>query len=125
MKVVGLKEKRRFSRINIRAPLRYQIRGKSEFDHAISDNISVGGVSFVIDKFITPLTLLMLEINFMSRTLSPVGKVIWSAPLSHSDRYKLGIEFLELDSRQKHYLADYINVNLQMGRLKREGLNGS
>lgn len=113
---IRLKEKRRFPRIKLRTPLRYQIRGRPEFDHAISDNIGLGGMSFVINRFITPLTVVMLEINILSRILRPIGKVAWSSPLPHSERYRLGVEFLELDHPQKDYLADYVTVNMQMSK---------
>lgn len=108
-------EKRRYPRIKLKRPLRYQIRGTPEFNNAIVDNISVGGLGFVDNKFIAPRTSLMLEINVLSRILRPVGKIAWSSPLPHSNRYYSGIEFLELDPVEKRFLADYINM--QMGKL--------
>jgi len=113
--VIKLEEKRRFPRIDFRTPIRYQIRGTSEFDNAISDNISIGGISFINSKFIAPVTPVMLEINVLSRILRPIGKIAWSSPLPHSNRNRLGIEFLELDSQEKNYLSDYIKM--QMGQL--------
>lgn len=103
-------EKRRFSRINLRAPIRYQILGSSEFDNTLSDNISVGGLSFIGEKFIAPATSLMLEINVLSRILRPAGKISWVSPLPHSERNRLGVEFTELNPKEKNYLEDYINM---------------
>jgi hypothetical protein len=105
-----LKEKRASPRIKCSRAIRYQIRGTPEFNNVTSDNLSVMGVGFLNNKFIAPQTLLMLEINILSRILNPVGRVAWSAPLLHSDRYGLGVEFLELDPQQKRYLSDYINL---------------
>lgn len=113
--VIKLEEKRHCPRINFHTPIRYQIRGTSEFDNAISDNISTGGISFINNKFIAPATPVMLEINVLSRILRPIGKIAWSSPLPHSYRNRLGIEFLELDPQEKNYLADYIKM--QMGQL--------
>lgn len=96
--------------MTVKAPLRYQIRGTENFDNSVSDNISLGGIGFTHNKFIAPMTHLMLQINLLSRQLNPVGRVTWVNPLSHSDRYRLGIEFVELDPQEKNYLADYINL---------------
>ena len=108
------KEKRKFPRIRFLNPVRYQIRGIPEFNNVISDNLGLGGVSFINDRFIAPQTLLMLEINVLARVLNPVGSVAWSANVAHSDKYNLGIEFLEMDAQKKAYLKDYINLQRGM-----------
>lgn len=109
-------DKRRFPRIRIQTPVRYQIRGSPELRHTLVDNISVGGLSFVNTGFIRPSTKLNIEINILSRVLNSTGRVSWASPLPHSDRYKLGIEFVELDPVQRQYLSDYIDI--ERGNLK-------
>ena len=116
MKMGFLTEEKRVSpRITLRAPLRYQIRGTSEFSDTVMDNISVGGMGFTNNKFIVPQTLVMLELNILSRMLRPIGKISWASSVPHSERYRLGIEFLELDHTDKNYLSDF--VDMQTGRL--------
>jgi len=116
MKMGFLTEEKRVSpRITLRAPLRYQIRGTSEFSDTVMDNISVGGMGFTNNKFIVPQTLVMLELNILSRMLRPIGKISWTSSVPHSERYRLGIEFLELDHTDKNYLSDF--VDMQTGRL--------
>lgn len=112
---MGFEEKRLTPRIKLSTPLRYQIRGEPEFNTTVSDDISVGGLSFYESKFIAPKTPLNLEINVLSRILRPMGRVAWSSPLPHSDRYRLGIEFLEFNLKEKDYLSDYIDM--QTGQL--------
>jgi len=107
---VNFEEKRYCSRIEVRTPLRYQIRGTAEFNNVISNNIGLGGVGFINNKFIAPKTFVTLEVNILSRILNPIGKIAWANPLAHSDRYQLGIEFLEFDSAEKKYLKDYIDM---------------
>lgn len=106
-------EKRKYSRIDLHAALRYQILGTAQSYNAVSQNISVLGLSFVCDNFIAPLTPLRLEINLLSRVLRPIGQIAWASPLPHSNRNRLGIEFLEIDPIEKNYLKDYISM--QMG----------
>ncbi|MBU4345790.1 MAG: PilZ domain-containing protein [Candidatus Omnitrophica bacterium] len=106
----NFQEKRSSPRVKLQRPLRYQLRGLPEFNNVIGDNISTGGIGFFSDKFIAPNTLTMLEINILSRMLRAVGKIVRSVYLSHSNKYYLGIEFLELDPIEQMYLGDFINM---------------
>lgn len=105
-----LEDQRHFFRIRLQAPLHYQIRGKPNFNNTVTENISIGGLSFTNDKFIAPNTLLTLQVNVLSKILNPIARVAWVNSLPYNDRYRLGVEFIELDPTQKRYLADYINM---------------
>ena len=118
-------ERRRFPRINLHAPLRYQILGEAGYDNAISDDIGMGGLSFISDKFTAPATCLILEVNILSRILKAVGRIIWSSHLPHSDRSRFGIEFIEVDPSEKDYLFEYINMFLGNSERKEECQNVS
>jgi hypothetical protein len=109
------KDNRRYPRISIDKPLRYQVRGMGGYESAIAENISVGGLGFINNEFISPKTPLMLEINVLSRILRPVGQVTRSFPLPHSSRYYSGVEFLEFNQVEKRYLSDYIDM--QTGKI--------
>jgi len=104
-----IEEKRRFPRIRLKAPVRFQVRGQPEFDNSLTQDISVGGMCFTNEKFIAPQTNLMLEISIFSRLLNPVGRVAWVNPIGHSNRYRLGVEFIELDAENKNFLAQFID----------------
>lgn len=104
-------EKRTFPRITLHTPLRYQIRGTADFNNTVSDDISLNGLGIINDRFISPQTYVMLEISVLSRILRPMGKIAWASPLPHSDRYKLGIEFLRLEPKEKSYLQDFIDMH--------------
>ena len=112
---MGLEEKRRFPRMPLRIPLHYQVRGTSKFNNTIINDISSSGLGFTNSEFIAPNTTLALELNILSRVLRPVGRVAWSSPLPHSDRCRLGLEFLELDPKEKNYLSGYIDMKAAKG----------
>jgi hypothetical protein len=109
---IRTEESRRFPRIQLKNPLRFQVRGSPDFGNSVSENISLNGIGLINNTFIAPLTTVMLEIQLFSRVLRPIGKVVWSQPSSHSDRYHLGAEFLEFDSKDKKLLSDFINMRL-------------
>lgn len=111
--VIKPEEKRRFPRIKLRTPIHWRVRGLPESDNGICDNVSIGGASFICNRFVAPETSMMLEINVLSRILHPVAKVTWANPLPHSDRNTVGVEFVELDPREKNYLNDFITMQLE------------
>jgi len=103
-------EKRRFPRIKLNTALCYQVRGAHDFNSTVSHDISESGVALVNDKFINCESLLNLKIKVLSRVLSAVGKVTWVNPMPHSNRFRIGVEFLEIDTWDKSYLCDYISM---------------
>ena len=102
------KENRSFPRLNFHSKIRYQFRGRPDFDSGITKDISCGGLRLTNEQFIPTSTLVMLEINVLNRILRPVGKVVWSMPLAHSNRNQTGIEFVEFDNTEKNYLKEFI-----------------
>ena len=113
MVILAKKEEKRFSpRIDFHSQVRYQLRGKPDFDNALTSDISCGGLRFTSNRFIPTSTAVMFEINVLNRVLRPIGKVAWTAPLPHSDRNQLGIEFVEFDRIERNYLDDFVNMHL-------------
>ena len=112
MEIFDQEEKRRSPRIRLGAPLRYQVRGAPEFRNALSENISRDGVSFTCANFLAPSTHLMLEMSILSRALTSAARVAWAKPIVHSDNYRLGVEFVELNPKERDYIGDYIDTRL-------------
>jgi len=106
----AIKNNRCFPRVELRTPVSFQVRGEGRVDNTICDNISLGGLGFVSDRFIPTATPLMLEINVFSRTLRAVAKVTRSEPLPHSYRNRVGLEFVELGPEDRELLSDYVNT---------------
>ncbi|MFA5093560.1 MAG: PilZ domain-containing protein [Candidatus Omnitrophota bacterium] len=106
------KENRLTARLDFNAQIRYQLRGNPDFDNAISNDISCGGLRFTSSKFIPTESAVMLEINVLNRILRPIGKVAWSRPVAHSDRNQTGIKFVEFAIPEQNYLKDFINLQL-------------
>jgi len=104
------KENRRTPRLSFRSGIRYQLRGKHDFDTGISNDISCGGLRFTNEQFLPITTLVMLEINVLNRTLRPIGKVSWSRPLAHSHRNQTGVEFVEFNELEQSYLKNFIDM---------------
>lgn len=105
-------EKRVSQRVKVKFPIRYQIRRGGFFASALTENLSLSGTRLNADRFFPMGLNLNLELNILSNIINSVGRVVWSQPLTHSNRYQMGIEFIELNSKDKNYLSDYINMRI-------------
>lgn len=110
--LIKQREHRLSSRLDFNSQIRFQLRGRPDFDNAISNDISCGGLKFTSNRFIPTETAVMLEINVLNRILRPIGKVAWSRPISHSDRNQTGVKFVEIALAEQNYLKDFINMQL-------------
>jgi hypothetical protein len=108
--IIKESEKRRFPRVILSTPCSFKIRGTPEFGNGLTKDISATGLRFVSDKYLKPSTDVAVEINVLHRAINPIGRIKWSQPLSHSNRYQMGLEFVELDTESKNYLSDYISL---------------
>jgi len=112
MAILVKQEKRLWPRVDYHTEIRYQLRGKADFDNAVCSDISCGGLRFTGEKFIPTSTPVMFEINVLNRILRFIGSVAWSASIPHSDRRELGIKFIESEVPDQNYLKDFINMQL-------------
>jgi len=80
------------------------------FATALTQDISLLGTRLNTDRFFPVGLNLNLELNILSKIINPVGRVAWSQALPHSDRYQMGVEFIEVNPQDKNYLSDYINM---------------
>ena len=108
----GAKKESEFSPINFYSKIRYQIRGKPDFDSVITKDLSGGGLRFINDSFLPTATPIMLEIYVANRVLRPIGRVAWSTSLPHSNRNQTGVEFIEFNMLERSYLEDFVNMQL-------------
>lgn len=118
----NLINKRRSPRIDFRLPLHCQIRGKSETNGLLTKNICLDGISFNSESFIAPNTRLNLEISLLNKIINATGQVVRANHIPRSDKFDMGIKFIELSGEQKNLLTDYINMrrqSLQENRFRR------
>ncbi len=108
--MVAKQNNRLFPRYNFEGPLKFQVRGSNEVVNTVGDDLSQSGVGFVHQKFLPPATTINLEINLSNRVLRPIGKVMWSSPMARSDKYRLGVNFIEFDYMEKKFLEDFLRM---------------
>ncbi len=107
-------DKRRYPRIVLKTPLSWKIRGMPQSNNAINSDIGLGGMGFVDDNFVAANTCLNIQFNVATRVINVTGKIANINFLAHSDKYRLGVEFMEFDPKEKKFLSDYINERFEI-----------
>ena len=78
-------------------------------------DISQGGVSFITKEFIPKQTLLDLKLTLENSGLfiEASARVSWVIKKVHSDKYEVGVEFINVSKKSMGYLIDYISSSLK------------
>ena len=101
---------RLFPRFNFEGPLKFQVRGAGATYNTVGDDLSQSGIGFVHHEFIPASTALNLEIKLIDRVVKTIGKVMWARPLSRSNKFRVGVNFIEFDILEKKFLEDFISL---------------
>jgi len=103
-------DKRTCERKRVYASVRYQLKSSQNFGSTLSCDISEGGLRLNFDKFVPNDTEFLLHMNLptMPKIVNALGRVVWSNRIPHSDRYQLGLKFVEIDDKQKEDVSGYL-----------------
>lgn len=127
-----LEEKRRFPRLNNRILIHYQLIEKKEADmgdiiKGFTKNISAGGLMFETDKPIPMQSVLNLEVyQPLTQSGEQIISIFTLAKVKHamriddadryegSNKYRIGMEFVEIDDIEKKIIANYVKAGLNI-----------
>lgn len=127
MPIPLMKELRTFSRLNDRIFILCRFRKKKDVDiiKGFTNDISAGGLMFETDRLIPPKDVLNLEIyqplsQFTREIISiPIlAKVKWVTEMNIADKYegsnkyRMGVEFIKIDDRERKVIAEYVQDKL-------------
>ncbi len=115
-------ERRRYSRINFRIPMRYRKieANMREFKGSLMKDISAGGARMTIFEFL-PLNLrLATEIPLISglRPIRGAGRVAWVNKVAYGDQYDVGLEFIEIEPEDIIQISEFIARQKPKKRLR-------
>ena len=109
----GLEEQRKSSRVGLIVPIEYK-KLKAfppSKKGSVTKDISVGGVRFTTDEFLSYTARLVLNIALPlpQRPVSAVSKVAWIKKLPFGEEYEIGNQFLEMSKDDKDRLSVYLD----------------
>ena len=107
-------ERRRWTRLRAYAPIKYRFLKEDRFECSITCDISEGGVGLLIDEPLPCGICLYFQIKLHDRPQPAYGiaRVAWTAKDLYSEKYRAGLEFIEISSDSRMSIADFIkNTN--------------
>lgn len=105
----GVSERRKFARVQSDFPVQQRLmpQGNTQRIHnSISNDLSEGGIQLSSFYFYPVNSKIMIEV-FLAWDEEPVhatGKVIWIEQIPHQERYRIGVEFSDLNEDNRSYL---------------------
>lgn len=110
-----IRDKRRFPRIHADMPLAFQVRESKDNGHCLIQNISVGGIQIVTDQFLGVNKSILLEFSvaeYHRYIGSCVARVVWVSEIPYSDKYKIGLEFQDINENSRKSLNEFVMHSL-------------
>lgn len=106
-------ERRQSQRIKINSPIEYRFLNSDKFQNSVSCDISEGGISFKTDGPVPVGTHLYFfaKLKNKPQPLYGIAKIVWSSKEPYSEKYRIGLEFLEVGSESKADISSIIYKN--------------
>jgi len=105
-------ERRKFFRGKTYIPVNYQLKSRVTSGATLSRDISEDGIQLLSEEFFPQNTEFVLKINLpnITKMVSAVGRVVWALRLPHSERYQLGLKFIEMNDMHRKDVSDYLKM---------------
>jgi c-di-GMP-binding flagellar brake protein YcgR len=103
-------ERRRYIRIPESLSIIYEVVPSEIKKECITKDISQIGMRFLTDEFISKDSRLRIKINFPETSFyfETWVKCAWVRIMPYSDRYEIGVEFIDMPVKAADYLISFI-----------------
>lgn len=107
---VRMVERRRFVRIPEDLPISYEVYPIIKTEKFLTRNISQGGICFFVHKFIPKDSTLKIKLTLskISFYFEAIARLAWIKKVPHSERYEIGVEFINISKEAAKHLIAYI-----------------
>ena len=108
-------ERRKFIRIPESSQISYEILSKLKAGDYLTRDISQGGIRFFVHEFIRRDSILKIKLTLVKTTFyfEALAKVVWISEDTLSERYEVGVEFVDIPQNASEHLIDYIRSVLK------------
>ncbi len=92
-------ERRQFKRVGHSEAVEFQYKSDFMGNGSLSCDLSESGIRLTVNDFVALGTEMFLQIRLGAENfVSCNGRVVWVRQLPHSERYQLGVEFMDTSS---------------------------
>ena len=103
-----MEDRRRSSRIGVSFPVECRFLPRRDYFYTVSKNLSLHGVKIISDNFLPKGDSSKVSINLVNRIVEMKAKVVWCSKERLSERFSAGLEFVEINDRNKKMLAEFL-----------------
>ena len=109
-------ERRKFVRVPESSHISYRIMPNVKTGEYLTKDISQGGIRFLIHDFVAKNSFLKIRLTLQNITFSfeALVKVVWVVEDSRSEKYEVGVEFVDIPKDANKHLMDYIKDILRI-----------
>ena len=105
-----MEKRRKNPRIDIALPIEYSLPQRTKkILYTVSKNVGLGGIEILCDDFLSWGQTLRTQINLIDTIAHTRTEVVWCQKEMHSERYRIGLKFLELKEKDKARLCGFID----------------
>jgi len=114
LETTPVEERRRWPRLRVYSPVKYHFLRENRFRCCITCDISEGGAGLLLDNPLPPGTCLYFQIKLhnLPNPASGIARVVWASRDVYSEKYRAGLEFLEISNGSRSEIADFVRQNI-------------
>lgn len=107
-------DRRRWPRLNAYSPVKFRCINEDKFQCCITCDISEGGAGVLLDHPVPRGTCLYFQIKLHNcpRPAYGIARVVWTDRDNYSDKYRTGLEFLEISSTSRTDIASFVQTGI-------------
>jgi len=104
-----MEERRKSSRVHISFPIECRVLPeRKKIFYTVTKNLSIGGVKILSEEFFPKEKTLKININLINEIIEVKAKVVWCNKEPYSERYQMGLCFLEMNKKNKDQLKAFL-----------------
>jgi len=104
------KERRNFPRVDISFPVECELLPeRKKIFYTVTKNLSIEGAKILTEEFFPKDSMLRINLNLINEMVIAKTKVVWCNKEPYSERYQIGLYFLEINRKNKDKLKALID----------------
>lgn len=104
-------ERRRFLRIKEDDAISYSLIPNYKTMRKLTRDLSLGGIRFICDQFISQGSILKLKIELQHthRVINAVARLVWIKTIYDDESYETGAQFIEINKEDLEFLKYHLS----------------
>jgi len=104
-----MEERRKSVRVGISFPIECRVLPeRKKIFYTVTKNLSMGGIKILTEEFFPKEKTLKININLINEIIEAKAKVVWCNKEPYSERYQMGLCFLEMNKKNKDQLKAFL-----------------